>query len=98
MCVALLGGMDRLEREYKTVARKSGIKLKFFTGKENSIAPRLKNVDMCIVFTNKVSHQARNQVVRVAKQNDIPLEMHHSCGISTLSKCLENKKSSTRGR
>ncbi|MFO7818103.1 MAG: DUF2325 domain-containing protein [Thermodesulfobacteriota bacterium] len=92
MCVALLGGMDRLEREYKTIAQKSGVKLKFFTGKENRIASRIKNVDLCIVFTNKISHQARNQVVRMAKQNNIPLEMHHSCGISTLADSLADKK------
>jgi len=31
MCVALIGGMDRLERDYETEARKHGVELRVFT-------------------------------------------------------------------
>ncbi len=33
MCAALVGGMDRLKRDYMNEAKKNGVKLKCYTGK-----------------------------------------------------------------
>lgn len=41
-----------------------------------------------VIFTNKVSHRAKNEALNVAKMNDIPVYMHHSCGVCTLRDCL----------
>lgn len=87
MCAALVGGMDRLKREYVTEAKKNGIKLKHFTGKERKISKSLGRVDFVVMFTNKVSHKARKDVL-AAIGKDTPVYMEHSCGISTLRKCL----------
>ncbi|MBG0788892.1 MAG: DUF2325 domain-containing protein [Desulfovibrionaceae bacterium] len=88
MCAALVGGMDRLKREYVTEAQKNGVKLKHFTGKERKIAKSLGNVDFVVLFTNKVSHKARKDVLDAVRGKDVPVYMEHSCGISTLRKCL----------
>jgi hypothetical protein len=88
MCATLIGGMDRLKRDYIETAKTSGFKLKVFTGKESKIADRLGRPDLVIVFTNKVSHEARDQVVRFAKTKNIPLRMVHSCGTKDLTTCL----------
>lgn len=88
MCVALIGGMDRLERQYLDEAEKFGIDLRVFTCSEARIYSKLRNVDAMVIFTNKVSHQVKKQAVVVAKANDIPVFMHHSCGICTLRECL----------
>ena len=88
MCAALIGGMDRLKREYMTEAKKNGVKLKHFTGKERKISNALGNVDFVVLFTNKVSHKARKDVLDAVRGKDVPVYMHHSCGISTLRKCL----------
>ena len=84
MCATLIGGMDRLKRDYINTAKSQGVKLKVFTGKENSIAGKMGTPDMVILFTNKVSHAARREVVQYAKSKDIPVHMAHSCGVSTL--------------
>lgn len=89
MCAAVIGGMDRLKRDYINTAKGMGVKLKVFTGKENAIAPKLGKADLVVVFTNQVSHKARKEVCTYAKANDIPLLLSHSCGVSTLRQCLE---------
>jgi len=89
MCATLVGGMTRLRREYIETAKSRGIELKVFTGQENKIASRIGTADLLIVFTNRVSHDARDQVVRFAKCNGIPLRMVHSCGVKALHGCLQ---------
>ncbi|SDB61615.1 hypothetical protein SAMN05660653_03216 [Desulfonatronum thiosulfatophilum] len=88
MCATLIGGMDRLKSNYLQTAKQAGVQLKIFTGKENSIANQLGESKMIIIFTNKVSHQAKNEAMAIAKSRNIPVHMLHSCGISTLRKCL----------
>ena len=88
MCVALIGGMDRLERQYMDEAEKFGIDLKVFTKPEKGMTSKIKNVDVVVIFTNKVSHKAKKEVMNVAKAKDIPVFMYHSCGVCTLRDCL----------
>lgn len=88
MCIALIDGMDRLERNYMNEAERFGIDLRVFTKPENNMAPKIKNVDAIIIFTNKVSHKARKDVMNIAKMKNIPVIMRHSCGVCTLRDCL----------
>lgn len=88
MCAALIGGMDRLKRDYMNEAEKNGIKLKCFTGKERKISSSLGKVDFVVLFTNKVSHKARKDVVSAAKGLNVPLIQSHSCGVSSLREVL----------
>lgn len=95
MCVAVIGGMDRLERNYITEAEKLGIDLKVFTKPETEMASKIRNVDALVIFTNKVSHKAKREAMNVARAKNIPVFMRHSCGICTLRDyltCLKNKK------
>ncbi|AMK12824.1 MAG: DUF2325 domain-containing protein [Pseudodesulfovibrio sp.] len=89
MCAALIGGMDRLKQEYVTEAKRNGIKLKHFTGKERKISKALGEVDFVVMFTNKVSHKARKDVLDALRGKDVPVYMHHSCGVSTLRRQLD---------
>jgi len=88
MSIALIGGMDRLERQYINEAESVGINLKVFTKAESGIASKIKNMDAVVIFTNKVSHKAKREVMNVAKSRNIPVFMYHSCGICTLRDCL----------
>jgi hypothetical protein len=88
MCVALIGGMDRLERQYLEEAATFGVDLRVFTCSEARMNSKIRNVDAMVIFTNKVSHQLKKQAMSMAKINEIPVVMHHSCGICTLRECL----------
>ena len=80
--------MDRLERHYLEEAAKFGVDLRVFSRSEARISAKIRNVDAMVIFTNKVSHQVKNQAMSVAKAHNIPVFMHHSCGICTLRECL----------
>lgn len=88
MCVAVIGGMKRLDRHYRNEAKRQGIKLSVFNRLERGMTTRISRADAIVVFTNKVSHNARNEAVDIAKKNGIPLFMYHSCGLCTLRECL----------
>lgn len=88
MCVALVGGMDRLERDYKNEAKRHGVHLKVFTKAKIGLAARLMSVDAIVVFTGKVSHCIRNTAVSAAKSRNVPVVMCHSCGVCSLRECL----------
>lgn len=89
MCAALIGGMDRLHHDYIDTARRQGVDLKCFTGKEKKIGAKIGQADLIIVLTGKVSHEARREAAKAAKSRDIPLVMVHSSGVSTLRDCLK---------
>ena len=88
MCVALIGGMDRLERHYREEAGKAGIELRVFNKAENGIASKIRNVDALVIFTNKVSHRVKKEAMNTAKRMNIPVLQYHSCGICTLRDCF----------
>ena len=88
MCVALIGGMDRLERHYIEEAERVGIELRVFTKSEVNIGSKVRNVDAMVIFTNKVSHRVKAEVMKEAKAQHIPVFMHHACGVCTLRDCL----------
>jgi ABC-type uncharacterized transport system substrate-binding protein len=88
MCVAVIGGMARLERHYRQEATQAGVELRVFNQSEAKIAAKLKNVDALLIFTNKVSHRARHEALSVAKAQNIPVFQYHSCGVCTLRNCL----------
>lgn len=67
MCIALIGGMDRLERVYEQEAQRFGVKLKVFTRTTKNLGEKIGTADAIIVFTNKVSHTSRREVVSEAK-------------------------------
>jgi hypothetical protein len=89
MCIALIGGMDRLERRYVMEAERVGISLKVFNGTKPQLISRMGNVDAMVIFTNKVSHCAKREAMGVAKSRNIPVFLHHSCGVCTLRQCIE---------
>ncbi|HIC91932.1 MAG TPA: DUF2325 domain-containing protein [Syntrophaceae bacterium] len=95
MCIALIGGMDRLERHYIAEAERFGIDLKVFTKPKTEMPSKIKNVDVMLIFTNKVSHHAKKKAINIAKSKNIPVFMYHSCGICTLRgffNCLEKRR------
>jgi ABC-type uncharacterized transport system substrate-binding protein len=98
MCVAVIGGMDRLERHYRDEAQKYGIEIKVFNTSSVGMASTVKNVDAVVIFTNKVSHRAKKEVMITARSRNVPVYQYHSCGVCTLRDCLNclNKKGGER--
>ena len=90
MCVTLICGMDRLQKDYIAAAKENGHSLKCISRNERNFVDKIGNPDALIVFTNKVSHEAKRKAVQVARSRNIPLQMVHSCGVSSLRECLRD--------
>ena len=88
MCVALIGGMKRLEAHYLENAARLGIDLRVFNESETNIGRKIKGMDAIVIFTNKVSHRLRNEALKTARANGIPFVLEHSCGVCTFRECL----------
>jgi Uncharacterized protein conserved in bacteria (DUF2325). len=88
MKISVVGGMNRLEQHYKKEVEKLGYEFRLFNGLESNMGAKIANSAAVVLFTGKISHEARNQVVAAAKANDIPLLQCHSCGVCTLRDCL----------
>ena len=91
MCIALIGGMDRLHANYMATARAAGHEIKCIAKNEKNFTGKIGKPDLVLIFTNKISHGARDKAVRAAKDMGIPCEMLHSCGVSSLKEFLRQK-------
>lgn len=89
MCIALVGGMDRLKPEYMEICREAGHEVKCITKNQRNFTGKIGNPDLILVFTNKISRSARDKAIMFAKRKDIPFEMLHSCGVSSLKEFLQ---------
>jgi hypothetical protein len=88
VCIAVIGGMDRLERHYRKEAERSGVELRVFNRSEANIEAKLKHVDALVIFTNKVSHQVKIEAIKAVKARSVPVVLQHSCGVCTFRNCL----------
>ncbi|WP_297218258.1 DUF2325 domain-containing protein [uncultured Desulfovibrio sp.] len=91
MCVTLIGGMDRLKQDYIAAAREGGARLKCIARNERNFTDKIGTPDAIIVFTNKISHEARRKALEHARAHRIPIHMVHSCGVSSLRECLSSR-------
>ena len=88
MSVTLIGGMDRLKPEYISTAEALGHN-KCISRNERHFVAKIGNPDALIVFTNKISHEAKRKAQQAARSRNIPIRFVHSCGVSTLRECLQ---------
>lgn len=88
MSIVLVGGMDRLADKYQLEAKRCGMDLRIFSQSEQKMFTSIKGADAVVIFTNKISHHARNEAVGAAKKHGVPIFMHHACGVCTLRECL----------
>jgi hypothetical protein len=90
MSVAIIGGLDRLKRNYEKIRSERGIRVKLFNKKVPEMDRRLIGVNGIILVTGTISHTMANQALRVAKKYKIPLSRNHSSSISSIKRCLND--------
>ncbi len=88
MCIAVVGGIKRLEHHYHAEAERLGVDLRLFNTEPRNLADRLGGVDAIVVFTNHTSHAAKRTAVDTARRRGIPLLLRHACGVCALRDCV----------
>lgn len=90
MSIAILGGLDRLKRNYEKLGNERGVQVKLFSKQVPEMDRRLMGVGGIVLFTGTISHPMVAQALRVAKKYDIPISRTHSSSISSLKRCLDD--------
>jgi hypothetical protein len=86
--ITLFGGMDRLKKHYIDEAEKCGVNVKVLNNARVNISAQIQNADAVVIFTNKVSHLTKKEVMNVARSRQIKVLMCHSCGICSWRECI----------
>ena len=90
MSVVIVGGHDKMSKEYIRICKKYNCKAKVFTQMRGNLSTQIGSPDLLILFTNTVSHK----MVRCAldeidgKHTDV-VRCHTSSG-NALTGILEN--------
>ncbi|MGL5052338.1 MAG: DUF2325 domain-containing protein [Cetobacterium sp.] len=87
--VAIVGGLKRGEREYLEILKSYKLKGKVYNTQCPDFCKKIKNCEMCIIFTNLVSHNLLNSCNKVCKTQNIPIIHLNNNGISKLKENLE---------
>jgi hypothetical protein len=93
MSFVLVGGHDRMHREYIQIGKKHGHKIKVFTQLPAQFAKNIGCPDAMLVFTGTVSHKMLNIAQHEAKRKNIPVvKSHCSSGMALKRSIREVEK------
>ena len=74
MSVVIIGGHDRMVRQYKKICKSHKCKAKVFTQMSADLDKQIGDPDLCILFTNTVSHKMVRCAVDEAEKKKLRME------------------------
>ena len=85
MSVVIVGGHDRMVRQYMDICKKFNCKGKVFTQLPGNFKGQIGQADLIILFTSTVSHIMVNGAVQEAEKTILPLSAATVSSSSALS-------------
>ena len=92
MSVVIVGGNERMARQYENICREYGCKAKVFTKEKGSMKKKLGCPDLLILFISTVSHKMVLSMTQEAKKNCIPVARVHTSSASALHAALSEHR------
>lgn len=90
MTVAVVGGLDRLERHYTALAKEhDDLKIKVYSQLKPKMAEKIASADGVVLFTNVVSHNAAREVYRLARDKGLAVVACHRASVSAMRECVD---------
>ena len=91
MSIVIIGGHDRMVSQYKKICKSHKCKAKVFTQMPADLARQIGCPDLCILFTNTVSHQMARCALDAAQRKSFKVvRSHTSSGCALEGILLEN--------
>lgn len=90
MSVVIVGGHDRMVRQYIDICKKYNCKSKVFTQMPGNFRSQIGKADLIVLFTSTVSHIMVAGAVSEAERNQITIARSHSSSSSALNKILSS--------
>ena len=78
MSVVIIGGHDRMVCKYKDICKKHKCKAKVFTQMPGDLKKQIGCPDLCVLFTNTVSHKMVKCALEEAKKKEVDVVRCHS--------------------
>ena len=88
MSVVIVGGHDRMVRQYMDICKKFKCKSKVFTQLPGNFRSQIGQADLIILFTSTVSHIMATGAVQEAEKNNICIARSNSSSSSALKRIL----------
>ena len=88
MSIVLVGGHERMHKEYKGIGSKLGHKVKVFTKMPPRFEKAIGKPDVMVLFTSTVSHKMVGTALKEAKRKKIPIIRSHSSSGTSLENAL----------
>ena len=89
MSVVIIGGHDRMVCNYKNICKKHKCKAKVFPQMPGDLKQQLGSPDLCVLFTNTVSHKMVKCALEEAKKKEVEVVRCHSSSGAALEQILE---------
>jgi len=90
MKVCVVGGLDRMEKDYVKAYKSIGCKAKVFNTLTNSFEESLKSTECVVLLTKLASHNMVNKAKNICKRFDIPFVSTDKTSPSTITAALQS--------
>ncbi len=87
MSIVIIGGNERMERQYSDLCKSYSCKAKVFTKNAGNMKC-VGSPDLIVVFTGTVSHKMLRSVQHETKGKNVPVVHCHSSSMSALRSVL----------
>lgn len=88
MSIVIVGGHDRMVREYENICKKHNCKSKIFTQMPSNMKKKIGSPDLVVLFTNTVSHKMIKCAVSEAERSNLSIVRSHTSSASALDQIL----------
>lgn len=90
MSLLVIGGHERMEKDYYKLAKSKGYKTKVYTTMSSKVKNSIGSPDAIVILTSTVSHKMTKIVESHAKKMSIPIIRHKNSSKVAFNKCLED--------
>lgn len=90
MSIVIVGGHDRMVRQYTDICKNYKCKVKVFTQMPGNFKSQIGSADLVVLFTSTVSHIMVNGAVQEAGKKQVSIVRSHTSSSSALKKILSN--------
>lgn len=88
MSVVIVGGHDRMVRQYKQICSRYHCKAKVFTQMSADLDKQIGSPDLLVLFTNTVSHKMIKTAMDEARKGDTEVVRCHTSSACALGEIL----------
>lgn len=89
MNLVVVGGHERMEKDYINLGKQKGYKTKVFTTMSSKFNNSIGKPDAIVIFTSAVSHKMTAIAENQAKKNDILIVRHRNSSKIAFKECLD---------